>query len=338
MAVRRALVTKNDEAIKEFTNSDRDQIHRRIARCYADNPSVFLSVVSSGGNISPVMNDTRYRSGPAETSTGNQDAVDDGAAEFPQETDTGEPEQIVEASYDKISQTRNNPGGHPSYYDWTAKPVYMEHDNSIREMSFQDVMDTFIDPVVDKIQTSTTDTRAAGTFFVSTATAIANCSNLGIVFTDTATDTSVGSGLSFDPDAIGESGTYQEGTAVTQNTFRLFKNNGVLQTYRLPLVIDKTSNGRNNPAGLREMTQNEFNQLFAGLIRSQIYNGAGHTLNYNINGSGTAKGTSITNSELTGVTGNYQTRFVGTDDYRAQEFPNGTVSVVETWTLRLNRT
>ena len=338
MTVRRALVTKSDEAIKEFTNSDRDQIHRRIARTYADNPSVFLEVVALGGNLTPAMADTRYRSGPAETSTGNQDAVDGGAAEFPQETDTGEPEQIVEATYDRISQSRNDPGGHPSYYDWAAKPVYMEYDNSIREMSFQDVMDTFIDPVVDKIQLSSTDARAAGTFFISTATSHTNCTDLGVVFVDTVTDTSVGAGLSFDPAAIGTDDTYQEGTAIVQNTFRLFKNDGVLETYRLPLVIDKTSNGRNNPAGLREMTQNEFNQLFGGLIRAQIYNGAGHTLEYNINGIGTAKGTSMTNSELTGVTGNYQTRFVGTDDYRAQEFPNGTVAVVDTWTLRLNRT
>ena len=338
MTVRRALVTKSDEAIKEYTDSDKDQIHKRIARCYADNPSVFLEVVALGGNLTPAMADTRYRSGPAKKSTGNQDAVDDGAAEYPQEADTGEPEQIVEATYDKISQSRIDPGGHPSYYDWAAKPVYMEHDNSIREMSFQDVMDTFIDPVVDKIQLNSTDARAGGTFFISTATSHTNCTDLGVVFTDTVTDTSVGAGLSFDPAAIGTDDTYQEGTAIVQNTFRLFKNDGVLETYRLPLVIDKTSNGRNNPAGLREMTQNEFHQLFCGLIRAQIYNGGGHTLEYNINGIGTAKGTSMTNSELTGVTGNYQTRFVGTDDYRAQEFPNGTVAVVDTWTLRLNRT
>ena len=63
MTVRRALVTKSDEAIKEFTNSDRDQIHRRIARTYADNPSVFLEVVALGGNLTPAMADTRYRSG-----------------------------------------------------------------------------------------------------------------------------------------------------------------------------------------------------------------------------------------------------------------------------------
>ena len=47
-----------------------------------------------------------------------------------------------------------------------AKPVYMEYDNSIREMSFQDVMDTFIDPVVDKIQLSSTDARALEHFLL----------------------------------------------------------------------------------------------------------------------------------------------------------------------------
>ena len=333
MTVRRALVTKSDEAIKEYTDSDRDQIHKRIARCYADNPSVFLSVVGSGGNVTPAMSDTRYRSGTAARSTGNQNSTNDGAAEFPSEAQTGEPQRITVNTYDKITQTRSDPGGHPSYYDWAQKPVYMEHDNSIREMSFQDVMDTFIDPVVDQIQTSNTDPRAGGTFFISTSTSHTNCSDLGIVFTDTRTDTA-----SFSASSIGTPGTVQQGTAITVNNFRLFKNNGVLETYRLPLVIDKTSNGRNNPAGLREMTQNEFHQLFCGLIRAQIYNGGGHTLEYNINGIGTAKGTSMTNSELTGVTGNYQTRFVGTDDYRAQEFPNGTVAVVDTWTLRLNRT
>ena len=53
MTVRRALVTKNDEAIKEYTDSDRDQIHKRIARCYADNPSVKVQYVSGNtGNPS----------------------------------------------------------------------------------------------------------------------------------------------------------------------------------------------------------------------------------------------------------------------------------------------
>ena len=35
--------------------------------------------------------------------------------------------------------------------------------------------------------------------------------------------------------------------------------------------------------------------------------------------------------------GNYQTRFVGLDDYRAQEFPNGSAATISTYYLRINK-
>ena len=35
--------------------------------------------------------------------------------------------------------------------------------------------------------------------------------------------------------------------------------------------------------------------------------------------------------------GNYQTLFVNTDDYRAQEFPNGTSTTINTYYLRINK-
>ena len=35
--------------------------------------------------------------------------------------------------------------------------------------------------------------------------------------------------------------------------------------------------------------------------------------------------------------GNYQTRYVNTDDYRAQEFPDGTAVTANTYYLRINK-
>ena len=35
--------------------------------------------------------------------------------------------------------------------------------------------------------------------------------------------------------------------------------------------------------------------------------------------------------------GNYQTRFVNNDDYRAQEFPNGSAVTAATYYLRINK-
>ena len=50
-------------------------------------------------------------------------------------------------------------------------------------------------------------------------------------------------------------------------------------------------------------------------------------------GLGNTRGTGISNTILNG-TGDYQTRQVG-DDYRAQEFPNGTPVSVSTYYLRI---
>ena len=46
----------------------------------------------------------------------------------------------------------------------------------------------------------------------------------------------------------------------------------------------------------------------------------------------------MVDSRLTGVTGDHRvTGALTADDYRAQEFPNGTLSSVATYTLKINR-
>jgi hypothetical protein len=42
----------------------------------------------------------------------------------------------------------------------------------------------------------------------------------------------------------------------------------------------------------------------------------------------------MTDSRLDG-TGDYQTLFVGADDYRAQEFPDGSAQVINVYTLKV---
>jgi len=337
MTVRRALVTKDSEAIKEYTNAERDSIHQYLAKKYADDPSVYLSYSAADGGNLGTFTDHRFRSGPAATSTGNQDAVDGGAAEYPQEADTGEPEEIAVQSYTRMVQTRTNPNvGFTTTWPngWTAKPVYMETDSIVREMTFQDMLDTFIDPVIGNIVSGTTANNAGGSFFISTSDSETNSTQLGLVFRDTVTANSL-----YDAASIDTAGTYQsyEDTNSRVNYY-LHRNDGVTATRRLPLVIDYTSNGRNNPAGLREMTSTEFDNLFVAAVKQQAFDGSGNTLEYNINGSGTTKGSAITDRSMTSVTGDYQTLFVGVDDYRAQEFPDGTISVKQTWRLKLGRT
>ena len=61
-----------------------------------------------------------------------------------------------------------------------------------------------------------------------------------------------------------------------------------------------------------------------------------YTIRYEL-GTSTAnytKGTGIADTRLNG-SGNYQTRFVNADDYRAQEFPDGSPTTINTYYLRL---
>ena len=346
MALRKPLLTQDKEAIKEWTDADRDQVHKRIAYCYANDPSVYLEFVASGGNISPEMDDTRYRSGAASTDTGGNFPA---SQSYPPESTTQEP-TIVTTTWDKVSMVRNAPGhnwgftSYPGIYETGngPKPVYYEGRTtgnpgtdggySIREMSFQDLLDTFIDPVITHMENETTDPLGGGTHFVSTSATEPGCTTLGKIFEDTkAGDYSSAAG------SIGTAGTFQDIQGAS-TSYYLHKNDGVEETYRLPLVIDYTSNGVNSPAGLREMTQTEFQALFCPLIRTQVWGGVDNAVFYNFDGDGVTKGTAINNTVQTGVTGNYQTRLASANDYRAQEFPNGTLTTAETWRLKLNRT
>ena len=62
----------------------------------------------------------------------------------------------------------------------------------------------------------------------------------------------------------------------------------------------------------------------------------GYTLRYSLGTSSAnfTKGSGIVDTKLNG-SGNYQQRFVNADDYRAQEFPNGTPTTINTYNLRI---
>ena len=62
---------------------------------------------------------------------------------------------------------------------------------------------------------------------------------------------------------------------------------------------------------------------------------SGVKLSYTVNGSGNNKGSGMVNTKLNGA-GNYQTLQVG-DDYRSQEFPNGSVATIATHRLKLDQ-
>ena len=95
MAVRSPL--KNDSGnVKEMTSAEVDQIVDQVVYQYSLNPSVVLSVVSSGGTLGTIT-DTRLQAG----------AISNSSTSFPNEATTQEPQQIT-VNYDKVSSTNQS--------------------------------------------------------------------------------------------------------------------------------------------------------------------------------------------------------------------------------------
>ena len=73
--------------------------------------------------------------------------------------------------------------------------------------------------------------------------------------------------------------------------------------------------------------------MFGYLTSNILGSSDGYKITYSYS-SGTNRGTGMANTKLSG-SGNRQTRFVNTNDYRAQEFPDGTPTTINTYYLRV---
>ena len=90
----------------------------------------------------------------------------------------------------------------------------------------------------------------------------------------------------------------------------------------------------NTDNDIQEYTNNALETLLLNGVRYGAVNLANYKIRYNIDGSGNNKGSGMTDTKLDG-SGNYQTLFGGVDDYRAQEFPDGTAQTINTYRLRI---
>jgi hypothetical protein len=75
------------------------------------------------------------------------------------------------------------------------------------------------------------------------------------------------------------------------------------------------------------------------MLQNYVRYAAANRTNYKIRYSystGNNRGSGMTDTKLDG-SGNYQTRFVNADDYRAQEFPNGTAQTINTYYLKIGK-
>ena len=312
MAVRAPLYLDGSNDLVEMTTTHVDEWEQYMCYLYGASPSVTLSQVSSSGTLGTI-NDTRMQAGAQSTS----------ATSTPSEGTTAEP-SVVTVGNAKISEARASVS--PTADSGTTFPVYYTG-SDVQAMTLQDVKDTFLYPAIDRLVSGTESNDTAGTYTITTsssaATGYTNVSTTP-VFIDTRANTGA-----YTAGGIPE--TLDQPTTITN--YYLHRRNAVDPVWanlKTPLYIK----GDND---LQQFAEGTFDTLFQNWMReiaSEDTSGT-YRISYSFS-SGTNRGTGMADTRLNG-SGNYQTRFVGLDDYRAQEFPNGSAATIATHYLKITK-
>ena len=309
MATRIPLYEVNGN-LREMSTSMVDSIVKQVVYQYSLNPSVALSVVSSGGNLGTIT-DTRVKAG----------AYSRNSSRYPTDAETAEPSTVT-ISYSRINQSVASVS--PTTDTGKIWPVYRNENDHVQAMSLQDVKDTFLHPAINLLTAATTTTQQAGTYFISSATSVSGATRISStpVFRDT----------------IANVGAYTAGgipetldQPVTLTNYYLYRVNGSASSFTLPYYINQDEN-------IQQYTSTTFNSLIQEWIRYTAASSTdGYKITYNLgsSGSGRIRGSGMVNKKTTQTV--FKTRFVNIDEYRAQEFPTGTETAQNTYYLRINQ-
>lgn len=304
MAFRRPLKVSGTN-LKELTDSEIADIQTMVYWQYITNPSVLLSVVTSGGSLGTI-NDTRLIAGAHSTS----------ASAFPGEGTTQEP-QVVNVGYARVTETVSSITLTPNTNN-IAYPVYYTADGNLQSMSLQDMYDTFVYDAIDALVVSddiysiSSSTTKTGYTRVSTTP----------IFSDSGTDASLYTGTTIPISDEGKT------LADPLAEFWLFKRDAISPSFTAPAQIQTSGS-------VKEYTDDSFRSIMQNMVRYVASAVSGYSIRYSWDGSGNNSGT-VTDQRLNG-SGNYQTQFVGADDYRAQEWPDGSHAIANTYTLKVRK-
>ena len=306
MATRNPLIYSSGDLI-EMTSAQVDAVVDNIVYQYSLSPSVTLSVVGSSGSLGAIS-DTRLQAG----------AISNSSSSFPGSGTTQDP-QTVTTNYDKVTQTVASVS--PTTDTGTTWPVYYTSGGEVHAMPLADIKDTFLHPAIDLLTASTTTTQQGGTYFISSSASVSGATEVSGANTPIFVDTRANTGAY----AAGSIGDHSQDNPTTITSYYLQRVNGATSSYENLLNIDGTNH--------LQQTGSSFDTLCQEWIRATASASTdGYTIRYNFNGSGTTRGSGMANTILDGS--NYQTRQVG-DDYRAQEFPAGSVTTAATHTLKI---
>ena len=317
MAVRTFLKLRDDDDIQEMTSAEMDALKKLAVREFAQNIPVNLQRVTSGGSLGTFINSYIVPGSAVSTNSS-----------FRSEGDTPDVSEITD-SVSHLNEATESASA-PADTNQLAFPIFL-NSGHIQTCSLQDMIDTIWGPAIDLLTASSEDyTSVGGTYAVyksGQAPSDTTLVSADRVFRDTrnTADYSTNEDVPFST----------SGTETTIDDWFLYRFNtppvpevspGVALVY--PLRITQFGDA------LRPFTSAEFDPLMETGVRYTARSATGYRLSYNINGSGTQKGQTMTDSRQTA------SRYIQDQDgdtYYTQEVPNGSISNVRTYTLKLNK-
>lgn len=335
MTVRRPLVydagpANTSGTFRHLTDAELLEWQTAIIDNYAANPTSVLSVVSNSGTISPTMADTRLQAGAA------LQGSDGFVAAFPNATQTGDVSTVT-VNYDKVSGSfvTSNTGEVDSGYNF---PLYYNEDNdSIQPMNLEDLIDSIIEPTIDLMVAAAESDTTAGTYTIHTASSLTGYTEVSgagtAIYVDTRANTAAYT-------AAGIPETQDQPTTI--NSYFLQRKNAGSTTPSTQLL--HLDNAYADPTNVKDFDIRQYSIAEATTLLGtwlKVYAGevSGYKITYSIttDGSGgNARGSSMVDTKLDG-SGAFSTTLQDTNDYRAQEFPNGSAATVTTYTLRVTK-
>ena len=317
MASRTLLYLNDNNDLQEMTSAEMVEVQKRMIYAYGSDPTAVLTQVSGSGALVDSMDDTRLKAGATSQST----------TAFVAEGSTAEPGTVT-VSYDKINLAYTASGSINNISDTGITfPLYYDSDNgNILAMGLDDFKDTLLHPAIDLLISGTESSSTAGTYTITdSSTAATNYTNVSTtaVYANTIADTSA-----YTSGGIPE--TLDQPTTVT--SFYLHRRDASANTpSRMPVVV-------NDQNDFQQMSTTTIDNILGDWLRfTAAHSADGYKITYNATTSGgNTRGTAMVDTRLNG-SGNYQTRQVS-DDYRSQEFPNGSAATITTYNLRINKT
>lgn len=309
MATRRPVIWDTAlGGLRVMTSAEVNEIVAQVSYQYSLNPSVKLTVLSDSGNLGNMV-DTRMTAG----------AMLSWISSYPTEAYTEEPGE-TSITFNKIYEEVETVY-EPSPAIGKTLPLYWTG-SVLKRMSDEDFYNTFIEPAIDNLVSSSTGTAQGGTYQIYTATSLSGNTIVDTepVFIDTRANTGAYTAAGI-PEALDQ--------PTTINSYYLFQINGAAASYKTPFAQI------NNSSQFQIYTKADFDNMLQRYVRYAAANRPNYKIRYSLS-TGNNRGSGMANTKLNG-SGNRQVRFVAANDYRAQEFPNGSAATVSTYYLKVGK-